>query len=193
MLLRVEWGMPGPVGPRMSRPSRGIWLHHSVTPATGSPVNDARRIANIGIQRFGRMSYSWVVHPDGTILEGQAGHVGAHTRNQNSTSQAIVCVGNFENDPVTDEMVRSIRLLVGEFGPMLGGHRDAPGAATACPGRNLWARMGELSVPLVIAPVPDPEPEPDPHDDEGWENRPSWVSREAWQNLIDWRRQHRVR
>lgn len=193
MLLRVEWGMPGPVGPRMSRPSRGIWLHHSVTPATGSPVNDARRIANIGIQRFGRMSYSWVVHPDGTILEGQAGHVGAHTRNQNSTSQAIVCVGNFENDPVTEEMVRSIRLLVGEFGPMLGGHRDAPGAATACPGRNLWARMGELSVPLVIAPVPDPEPEPDPHDDEGWENRPSWVSREAWQNLIDWRRQHRVR
>ncbi len=193
MLLRVEWGMPGPVGPRMSRPSRGIWLHHSVTPATGSPVNDARRIANIGIQRFGRMSYSWVVHPDGTILEGQAGHVGAHTRNQNSTSQAIVCVGNFENDPVTDEMVRSIRLLVGEFGPMLGGHRDAPGAATACPGRNLWARMGELSVPLVVAPVPDPEPEPDPHDDEGWENRPSWVSRDAWQNLIDWRRQHRVR
>jgi hypothetical protein len=177
----------------MSRPSRGIWLHHSVTPATGSPVNDARRIANIGIQRFGRMSYSWVVHPDGTILEGQAGHVGAHTRNQNSTSQAIVCVGNFENDPVTDEMVRSIRLLVGEFGPMLGGHRDAPGAATACPGRNLWARMGELSVPLVVAPVPDPEPEPDPHDDEGWENRPSWVSRDAWQNLIDWRRQHRVR
>ena len=193
MLLRVEWGMPGPVGPRMSRPSRGIWLHHSVTPATGSPVNDARRIANIGIQRFGRMSYSWVVHPDGTILEGQAGHVGAHTRNQNSTSQAIVCVGNFENDPVTDEMVRSIRLLVGEFGPMLGGHRDAPGAATACPGRNLWARMGELSVPLVVAPAPDPEPEPDPHDDEGWENRPSWVSRDAWQNLIDWRRQHRVR
>ena len=159
MLKRAEWGMPGPLGVKLGS-SRGVWLHHSVTRATSDPVADARRIAQIGIQRFGRMSYSWVVHPDGTILEGQAGHLGVHTRGQNSTSQAICCVGNFENDPVTDEMVRSIRILVGEFGPMLGGHRDAPGAATACPGRNLVARMPELRIPLIVQPEPVEPPAP---------------------------------
>jgi hypothetical protein len=157
MLSRAEWRMPGPLGPKMVS-SRGLWLHHSVTRATGNPVADARQIANIGIQRFGRLSYSFIVHPDGTIFEGQNGHVGAHTRGQNSTSQAICCVGNFENDPVTPEMVAAIRLLVRDFGPLLGGHRDAPGAATACPGRNLFGRIPELRVPL---PAPEPPRAPE--------------------------------
>jgi hypothetical protein len=177
MLSRKQWGMPGPLGPKMAS-SNGLWLHHSVTKATADPVRDARQIANIGIQRFGRMSYSFVVHPDGTILEGQNGHVGAHTRGQNSTTQAICCVGNFETDPVTAEMVASIRLLVRDFGPLLGGHRDAPGAATACPGRNLQGRLPELRVAAA------PEPPPVDH----WAGRPSWVPKADWGRLIDWTR-----
>jgi hypothetical protein len=190
MLLRAEWGMPGPVGLPM-KSSRGLWLHHSVTRATSDPVQDARQIARIGVQRFGRMSYSFVVHPDGTILEGQNGHVGAHTRGQNSTSQAICCVGNFENDPVTDEMVRSIRLLVAQFGPLLGGHRDAPGAATACPGRNLVARLPELRIPLIVQPEPVLDPVVEPEAPDEWKYRPSWVPKPDWQRLIDWRDAHR--
>jgi hypothetical protein len=174
MLSRAEWGMPGPLGPKMAS-SRGLWLHHSVTTATSDPVRDARRIANIGIQRFGRLSYSFIVHPDGTILEGQNGHVGAHTRGQNSTTQAICCVGNFETDAVTPEMAQAIRVLVRDFGPLLGGHRDAPGAATACPGRNLQVRLPELRVAA--------EPEVDE-----WALRPSWVPKADWGRLIDWRR-----
>jgi len=106
------------------------------------------------------MSYSFVVHPDGTILEGQNGHVGAHTRGQNSTSQAVCCVGNFENDLPTPEMLLAIRSLVGRFGPVLGGHRDAPGAATACPGRNLYAVIGSLTA--LDAPVSPVTPVPSP-------------------------------
>jgi hypothetical protein len=55
---------------------------------------------------------------------------------------------------LSDEMIRSIQILVGKFGPLLGGHRDAPGAATACPGRNLYARMSDLARPLVVLPEP---------------------------------------
>jgi hypothetical protein len=55
-------------------------------------------------------------------------------------------------------MVAAIRILVRDFGPLLGGHRDAPGAATACPGRNLYARLPELRVPAPVAAV-----EPDPY------------------------------
>jgi hypothetical protein len=180
MLSRAEWGMPGPLGPRMGT-SNGIWLHHAATRATKNPVTDAKVIANIGIARFGRLSYSFIVHPDGTILEGQNGHVGAHTRGQNSTTQAICCVGNFENDPVTPEMVAAIRILVRDFGPLLGGHRDAPGAATACPGRNLYGRLPELRVPAPVAAV-----EPDPY-----LLKPSWVARQDWSNLLAWSKRQR--
>lgn len=171
MLLRADWSMPGPLG-RAMKESRGLWLHHSVTTATSDPVRDARRIAEIGIERFGRLSYSFIVHPDGTVLEGQNGHVGAHTRGQNSTSQAICCIGNYENEVPSELMIRSIRKLVADFGPLLGGHRDAPGAATACPGGNLYRRLAELSVPLVALPEPQtciPQPRlaiPDVRD--GW-------------------------
>jgi hypothetical protein len=168
-------------------PSNGLWIHHSVTRATKDAVTDARVIANIGIARFGRLSYSFIVHPDGTILEGQNGHVGAHTRGQNSVSQAVCAVGNYENDQPTPEMLLAIRSLAGRFGPILGGHRDAPGAATACPGRNLYAAIPSLKVPeppvdareSIVSPPPAVE---------GWENRPPWVPKQAWQGLVDWRR-----
>lgn len=209
MIPRAEWGMPGPLGPRM-KSSRGLWLHHSVTNATADPARDARTIANIGMQRFGRMSYSFVVHPDGTIFEGQNGHVGAHTRGQNSTSQAVCCVGNFEKDAVTPEMAAAIRLLVRNFGPLLGGHRDAPGAKTACPGRNLYAMLPDLRVsvaPQEAAPKPVTAPQvlsdgsvaetgqvsadattarPDP-----FRLKPKWVTRQDWKNLLAWRNAQR--
>lgn len=194
--------MPGPLGPKM-KSSNGLILHHSVTRATSDPVRDARTIANIGIQRFGRLSYSFIVHPDGTILEGQNGHVGAHTRGQNSTTQAICCVGNFENDAVTPEMVAAVRLLVRDFGPLLGGHRDAPGAATACPGRNLYGMLSTLRVPAASEPprapeVPSGAGAPDNPQvsadatterlEADWRYRPSWVLKRDWQRMLDWSR-----
>jgi hypothetical protein len=185
MLSRAEWGMPGPLGPKM-KSSRGLWLHHAAVKATKDPVRDAKVIANIGIGRFGRLSYSFIVHPDGTILEGQNGHVGAHTKGQNSTSQAICAVGNYENDQPTREMLDAIRLLISRFGPLLGGHRDAPGAATACPGRNLYAAIPGLRLP----PPPPPEPAPAPKPLEPPVPifpKPSWVRQADWTNLMRWR------
>jgi len=188
MLSRAEWGMPGPLGPKMTS-SRGVWLHHSVTKPSKNPVTDAKVIANIGISRFGRLSYSFIVHPDGTILEGQNGHVGAHTRGQNSTSQAICAVGNYETAQPTPEMLASIRWIIGQYGPLLGGHRDAPQAATACPGRNLYAAIPSLKAPLPpeftdaresIHVPPKPAPVPPPP-------KPSWVRQADWDRLHRWR------
>jgi hypothetical protein len=186
MLSRAEWGMPGPLGPKM-KSSKGVWLHHSVTRVTKNPVTDAKVIAQIGISRFGRLSYSFIVHPDGTILEGQNGHVGAHTKGQNSTSQAICAVGNYENDQPTREMLDAIRLLISKYGPLLGGHRDAPGAATACPGRNLYAAIPSLQLPPP--PPPEPAPAPVPLDPPvPVFPKPSWVRQTDWDRLREWRR-----
>jgi len=173
-VARVGWGMPGPLGVPMQS-SRGFWLHHSVTRATADPIADARTVARIGVQRFGRLSYSWLVHPDGTILQGQDGHVGAHTRGQNSTTEAICCIGNFEQDHPTEAMCASIALIIGIRGQtLLGGHRDAPGAATLCPGKNLQSAVEGLRYHAERW--------------EGWHNKPSWVSDKEWQELITFAR-----
>ena len=175
VLSRPDWSMPGPLGLPM-KSSRGFWLHHSVTKPSMNPVVDARTVARIGIARFGRLSYSWLVHPDGTILQGQDGHVGAHTRGQNSTSEAICCIGNYDVDVPSEAMRRSISLIVGVKGlGLLGGHRDAPGAATVCPGRNLQA-----AIPSLIDEA---------NAWEGWENKPSWVTDDSWRNLIAYARE----
>ena len=151
---RVEWGMPGPLGPTldMSR-VRGMWLHHSVTRPGPSAYEDAKTIARIGVSRFGRASYSYVIHPDGTILEMQAGRVGAHTRGHNSTTEAVCFVGNFENDQPTSDAVGSLVWLLDNHRHrwpegLIGGHRDASGAATACPGRNLYRVIPDVRAGL---------------------------------------------
>ena len=162
--------MPGPLGLPM-KSSRGFWLHHSVTRATADPVKDAKVVAQVGVGRFGRLSYSWLVHPDGTILQGQDGHVGAHTRGQNSTSEAICCIGNFETSQPTEEMCASIALILSVRGkPLLGGHSDAPAAATACPGKHLYAAIGGIRENAAKW--------------EGWSNKPAWVSDAEWNQLV---------
>ena len=167
---RAVWGMPGPLGLPM-KSSRGFWLHHSVTRATVDPVKDAKVVAHIGVGRFGRLSYSWLVHPDGTILQGQDGHVGAHTRGQNSTSEAICCIGNFDIEQPTEAMCQSVALIAAiRDRQLLGGHRDAPGAATVCPGRNLQAALGGIRDNAASW--------------EGWAGKPPWVSDEAWRELL---------
>jgi len=148
---RAQWGHPGPVGRPMRLPATTLFVHHSVTPARNG-VATPRQIANIGISRFGRSSYSYVVTPDGTIYELQGTHVGAHTKGHNSTTLALCFAGNYENDRPTSAQIEAAgqlhRDLVtqGALRPNapIKGHRDASGASTACPGRNLYAALPQI-------------------------------------------------
>lgn len=170
VISRPDWQMPGPLGLPM-KSSRGFWLHHSVTKPSMDATADARTVARIGVGRFGRLSYSWLVHPDGTIFQGQDGHTGAHTRGQNSTTEAICCVGNFDVDQPSEAMLRSVSLIVAMRGvPLLGGHRDAPGASTVCPGRNLHRAIPGVREGAEFW--------------EGWQTKPGWVTDESWRNLL---------
>ena len=174
VLARGDWQMPGPLGARMTS-SRGFWLHHSVTIPTLDPIKDARTVARIGVQRFGRLSYSWLVHPDGTILQGQDGHVGAHTRGLNSSTEAICCIGNYESSQPSQEMCAAVALIVAiRDGELIGGHRDAPGAATLCPGRNLQSAIPGIRENALAW--------------EGWASKPAWVSDQAWRDLLAYSR-----
>jgi hypothetical protein len=129
-------------------------------------------------------AYSVGVWDDGTVYEGRGwGAVGGHTKGYNSTSVAVCYMGDGRK-PVPKVALDAILWAAADadrhFGRRLArrAHRDV--GATACPGDWLygWWEANKLAAPAP-APVPDTD---------GWENRPSWVSRQAWQNLIDWRR-----
>jgi hypothetical protein len=159
---RAQWSMPGPLGPPMKLPALRLYLHHSFTAASNGP-GAVRTVANIGIERFGRASYSYACTPDGTLYEMQGDRIGAHTARQNSTSLAVVLIGNYEVDRPTLAQVRAVAWLhqhltgrgwLRSDAPLLG-HRDAPGASTACPGRHAYALLGDIRRLITHPPEED--------------------------------------
>lgn len=182
VITREQWGArhEDGFGPA-PEPATEVWLHHTVTvaPDVGwldanadglddSEVKAIRQIEAIGEQRFGRgISYNRLVVPAGRIYEGVSwSRKGAHLAGRNSVARSYALVGNYDVEPVTDAQVDAIaRDLVQAWraghldAPVLdGGHGSAPGASTACPGRN-----GRAAIPrireriawlLMTAPTP---------------------------------------
>lgn len=151
ILGRKSWGFRGPLGPAImpTLPSRGLYVHHSVTRPTSSPAADMRTLERIGQQRFGRLSYSHAYHiATRTFLEGQGNYIGAHTGGQNSSTHGIVLIGNYDAHLLPDYVEEDLADFV-RFGAsrnwwqpvILGGHRDAPGASTSCPGKHGMAML----------------------------------------------------
>lgn len=151
ILRRGEWGFSGPLGPPMSTPSNQVFIHHSVTNPTSDARADMRTLERIGKQRFGRLSYSFAVHPSGAVLQGQGNHVGAHTKNRNSTSHGLVAIGNYDTRRPPAVMVEAFRNLYrhgiseGWWKDSIAGHRDV--SSTACPGKHLYARLSDIREP----------------------------------------------
>jgi hypothetical protein len=127
---------------------RGIYAYHT----------QSRGWSDVG--------YNFLVDRFGRIWEGRAGGVdrpvvGAHTLGYNDYAFAMSAIGNFETAAPGDAMLRaygqlfawklslhgvsasSSRQWVGKrWLPAIGGHRDV--GQTACPGRNLYARISTI-------------------------------------------------
>jgi len=145
-LHTADWHMPGPLGKPMNLPVKVVVLHHTAEPLTGDPIKDAQATARVGISRFGKMSYSYLVHPNRIVFEGQGSHVGAHTENHNSTALSISLMGNYDVDDCPDSMVydacytlwalKSFGLVIHR--PLVVPHQAFK--STACPGRHAVAK-----------------------------------------------------
>ena len=173
---RDEWGADPDSLPRnrdgsprkMRLPAREVWLHHSVTTPTTHPGADMRGIEHIGLSRFGQFSYSYCIHPTGTILEGCGDRVGAHTAGRNSTSFGICLIGNYEERSVKVQQIHAVRWLIAHLiaiGKLkrgaypTGGHRDVK--STACPGAKAYRLLDAMREPWAGS-VPDtPHAPPD--------------------------------
>ncbi|MEZ4435254.1 MAG: peptidoglycan recognition family protein, partial [bacterium] len=154
-------------------------VHHTAGPVdSGSPDETAtmRQIQAFHIDSRGwcDVGYHFVVSHRGQIFEGRRDprRPAAHVGNQNTGNVGTSLMGNFENEQVNadqfDATVRTVRWIHDTYGVALNrdavrGHREWPGQATACPGRNMFNRLDELvNRAAGGGPAPDPEPDPEP-------------------------------
>jgi hypothetical protein len=153
---RAEWGASPQSLPdaALKSPATTVIVHHSVTAVTPDPYSDMRVIERIGIERYGQISYNYVIHPhDGEILEGCGLRRGAHTEGRNSTAVGICWAGNYNDRQPKVQQLDATRWLIGElirFGhlvaePTILGHSDV--GATACPGSKLHALLDVIRHP----------------------------------------------
>lgn len=190
IISRARWGARHEDGFGYAPiPAREVWLHHSVTIAPGVPWVDTDRdgvqdreenamrvLEDIGESRFGRgISYTFAVMPSGRIYQGHGvARQGAHTANRNSIARAIVLVGNYEDNRVTEEQITSVAWLLqnGKYNgwwkeaQLDGGHRQAPGASTKCPGRYAMAVIGRINKLAGGAPIPSETKPPQKEEEE---------------------------
>jgi len=141
------------------------------------------------------IGYNFLVDRFGRIWQGRAGDItrnviGAHTLGYNEVSFAMSAIGNFETGQPSRAMLGAYaklfgwklglygiaagarhRVLNGHTFRAINGHRDA--GSTACPGRNLyaklpvirrlatrWQRTGTLAAPDSTTPTPAPTTPP---------------------------------
>ena len=155
---RTRWGAVGPLpAQRMELPARALYLHHTVTQVTPNPYNDMRVVEAEGIRRFGHISYSYVIHPDGTIMEGCGVRRGAHTEGRNTTTFGVALIGNYDQRNVTAMQLDAVRWLAAELVAKTwlrpgiyptGGHRDVK--PTACPGEKAYRLLDVMRIPWTI-------------------------------------------
>lgn len=171
LVAREDWGFEGPLGPAEVRlPALEVWLHHSVTTPTDDPFADMHRLEEIGQDRFGRLSYSYAVHPSGVVLEGQGTWIGAHTQGRNSTSFGVCLIGNYDTAAPPKKMLDSTAWLLAMIGrtglgpdQLSGGHRDTK--QTACPGIHAYRAIPDINALARMRAVETPAPRPLLEDD----------------------------
>lgn len=191
IISRAAWGANPLVTPAgtIPTPSEELWLHHS-----GGEQFDAagmRMLQAFTLHRpdehYVDLEYTFVHdHVNLHIYESRGiGRNSAATGGHNSVSHAVCVMGNFQDqiingqvvkgDVPSAELIHSLANLVAwghEQGAwplgFTGGHRDASGNSTACPGNNL-----EVEIPTINAlaqqihtgamPGPNPPPKPPPN------------------------------
>lgn len=170
--------------PRIAIPTPRLWLHHTAAEQHGPEgVRQTQRF-HIDSRGWSDIAYSFLVDDDGVAYEGRgAGRAGAHTDGDNSKSHAIVAMGNYDVRPPPPELEAGIvDLAVAGHragwwpGQITGGHTDAPGAETACPGRFLEARILELNRRIAAALAGGATPT---QEDDDMPLIPSWAKRQT--------------
>lgn len=123
-----------------------LQIHHTASPRDTTTFEDVEKWHKA--RGFAKIGYSYLITADGVIHKGRAeGLELAACKGHNKNAIAISVCGNFENEVPTEEQLHALFNLVSEVKDrypdvQVKGHRDL--AATACPGKNLYALIKDL-------------------------------------------------
>lgn len=162
IVSRSEWGARVPrARHRISTPTPRLWVHHTAGAERGpAGVRQIQRF-HMDTRGWNDIAYSFLVDPSGLIFEGRGvGVAGGHTAGDNTSSHAICLMGSFEHRSPTSQALASLVALArhgrsrGWWVPTLRGHREAPGAATLCPGARLMSELPAVRSRVATAATP---------------------------------------
>lgn len=151
---REMWGArPAKSRALINVPTPELWLHHSVSKGDGPSI--VRAIQNYHMDERGwkDIAYSFLIDANGDTYEGRGYAIaGGHTKNHNSKSHGICLIGNYNVATPSVDMIDALVSMVaegylaGKF-PLAftGGHRDADGASTTCPGQTLYDMIPDIN------------------------------------------------
>jgi hypothetical protein len=160
IISRSEWGARTPKSIKRISKTPRVWAHHTAGSIDQGSNNrwsdDLRSIQSyhMGVRGWSDIAYSFLIDKTGQIFEGRGALIsGAHTAGDNSKSHAICFIGNYQNYGLSDKAQESAVWLLShgykqgwwanpEFH---GGHRQAPGASTACPGNHVMAALPNIN------------------------------------------------
>lgn len=183
VLGRAEWGADESLGrgadgapswPVRLAEVRAVVLHHTATRSEADPLETVRRVHHFHAveRRWGDLGYSFLVLPDGRILEGRRGSstapapfgvVAGHAYGHNVGTLGVALVGRFDDAPPPAEAWESLVGLLawttGRYGldpnggpvtlangrrlpAVLSGHRQC--RPTTCPGDALAGLLPQL-------------------------------------------------
>jgi len=172
IVSRREWGAKPPAKTpyAIATPTPELWLHHTAGSELGAAGMRTIQAFHMGPQRrWSDIAYSLVVDPvELVIYEGRGiGIAGGHTKGHNTISHAICVMGNFETRTASPALLRLLADLIRHgreqqwWRDLSGGHRQASGASTACPGRHLQAAIPEIRALAATATAPPTDTEDD--------------------------------
>lgn len=123
-----------------------IVIHHSATNSNLS-VQEIHEYHQKSLGWAG-IGYNFYITKQGKIYTGRPiDTVGAHCENYNSVSVGVCLCGNFEIEKPTEQQLNALRDLLKDLkakypNAKIVGHKDLN--ATACPGKNLYSKLGSL-------------------------------------------------
>lgn len=157
LVSRDAWARGGPVPALMNRmtPVRSITVHHDGMPPVSltSRPQIAARIELIRASHrskgWGDIGYHFIVDPQGSVWQGRALlWQGAHVKDRNEGNIGLLVLGNFESTRPTTAQLDALERQIAALGRLyrvpatsVRSHQEWPGAATACPGRHMQAKM----------------------------------------------------
>lgn len=148
----ADVGCHAETGTRMVLPVPTVYVHHQGGGLLATEPLTLQMMQRHGAQTRRGIEYSYLIAPSGTVYAGFGDLVGAHTKGQNRVALGVCFLGNFVASPPSAAALAAMRALLDHLlatdritaGYRLVAHRDAPGAATICPGDGLYPLIPQM-------------------------------------------------